>query len=170
MAWERGYYYRVRKVGGRVFRQYVGRGPVAEVVAQMDALEREQREAERAAWRAARAELDALDSPLNDLNDLADLVARPPWWPPASGSTSAANGGSDVANVTKPVEEVPTDHFPRREDRFLPPEKSLTAGAGWWQMPTSTSRLAAHVRVCPGPIRPGRAGPGRGSPAGAAPP
>jgi hypothetical protein len=76
MGWERGYYYRVRKVGGRVVREYVGSGRVAELVAQMDAIERERRETERAARRAKRAELDALDAPLKELNDLADSAAR----------------------------------------------------------------------------------------------
>jgi hypothetical protein len=37
MSWDRrGYYYRVRKVNGRVVREYVGAGRVAELVAQMD--------------------------------------------------------------------------------------------------------------------------------------
>src|SRR5262245_7488089 len=76
MGWDRGFYYRVRKVNGRVVREYVGRGPVAELVAQMDALERKQREAERAAWLAKRAEMEALDASLDELNDLADLLAH----------------------------------------------------------------------------------------------
>src|SRR5262245_30187039 len=76
MGWERGYYYRVRKVQGRVVRQYLGTGPVAALAAKMDASERREREAKRAALRAARAELDALDGPVNELDELADLVAR----------------------------------------------------------------------------------------------
>src|SRR5262249_28117638 len=75
MGWDRGFYYRVRKVNGRVVREYVGRGPVAELVAQMDILERQKRQAERAEQQAERAELEALDRPLNALNDLADLLA-----------------------------------------------------------------------------------------------
>jgi hypothetical protein len=76
MAWERGYYYRVRKVNGRVVREYVGAGKVAEMAAQLDALERHQREAEKARERVAREDLEALDASLNDLNDLAELLAR----------------------------------------------------------------------------------------------
>lgn len=76
MGWERGYYYRARKVNGRVVREYVGTGFVAELAAQMDASERREREIERAARRAERDELDALDAPLNELNTLADLVAK----------------------------------------------------------------------------------------------
>jgi cob(I)alamin adenosyltransferase len=76
MGWERGYYYRARKEGGRVVRQYVGKGTLAELAAETDAFERQRREAERAAWRAERAELEALDAPLAELNHLADLLAR----------------------------------------------------------------------------------------------
>jgi hypothetical protein len=77
MGWDKGRYYtRSKKVGGRVVRQYVGTGQIADLVAEMDALDRQRREAERAAWREERAELEALDAPLNQLNDLADLLAR----------------------------------------------------------------------------------------------
>jgi hypothetical protein len=77
MGWDRGRYYtRSKKVNGRVVRQYLGTGPVAEWAAQMDAAQRERREAERAALRAERAKLEALDAPLDELNDLAELVAR----------------------------------------------------------------------------------------------
>jgi hypothetical protein len=76
MAWERGYYYRVRKVNGRVIREYFGRGSLAELVAEEDAIERKRREAERAMRRAKQAELDALDAPVKELNAIADLLAR----------------------------------------------------------------------------------------------
>src|SRR5262249_47656120 len=76
MAWERGYYYRVHKVNGRVVREYIGKGCVAELAAQLDTLERQQRETDQATFRAAKAELDALDAPLIEFNDLADLLAR----------------------------------------------------------------------------------------------
>jgi len=76
MAWERGYYYRVRKEGGRVVREYFGKGEPAELMAQFDAINRADREAEREARRVKKAELEALDAPFNELNDLADLLAR----------------------------------------------------------------------------------------------
>jgi hypothetical protein len=75
MAWERGYYYRVRKINGRVVREYVGAGRVAELVAQLDAIEREERAATRAAWRAEKARLEALDADVAALIDLTDLAA-----------------------------------------------------------------------------------------------
>jgi hypothetical protein len=77
MAWDRGRYYtRSRKVNGRVVREYIGTGRVAELAAEMDAIQHQQREAEQAARRERRAELEALDVPFDELNDLAELVAR----------------------------------------------------------------------------------------------
>ncbi len=77
MGWEKGRYYtRSKKVNGRVVREYVGFGRVAELAAELDAIKRQQRQAERDALLAKRAELDALDAPLDELNDLADLLAR----------------------------------------------------------------------------------------------
>jgi hypothetical protein len=77
MGWERGRYYtRSKKVNGRVVREYIGTGRIAELVAQTDALERQQRVAELNARRAEQAEAEALNDLLNDLNDLADLAAR----------------------------------------------------------------------------------------------
>jgi hypothetical protein len=76
MGWERGYYYRARKVNGRVVREYVGAGRAAELAAQLDDWERQKRQAERAAFAAERTRLDALDVPLNELNELAELLAR----------------------------------------------------------------------------------------------
>jgi len=61
MAWERGYYYRVRKQGGRVI---------------LDAIQRADREAARQARRAEKAELDALDARVKELDELADLLAQ----------------------------------------------------------------------------------------------
>jgi hypothetical protein len=76
MPWDRGYYYRSRKVNGRVIREYVGRGRVAELVAQLDAVNRKEREARAAAWRAEKARLDALDASVAALIQLTDLLTR----------------------------------------------------------------------------------------------
>jgi hypothetical protein len=76
MGWERGYYYRVRKVGGRVAREYVGTGRVAELAAQLDALERERRQREALAVRQQKAGLAALDADQEALTRATDLLAR----------------------------------------------------------------------------------------------
>lgn len=77
MGWDKGRYYtRSRKVNGRVVREYIGTGEVAELAAQSDAIDRADREAERQARRAEKAELDALDASVKELDELADLLAR----------------------------------------------------------------------------------------------
>jgi hypothetical protein len=77
MGWERdSYYTRSRKVNGRVVREYVGAGRLAELAAQLDALDRDQRESDADARRAARAELDALAASLSELNRRCDLLTR----------------------------------------------------------------------------------------------
>jgi hypothetical protein len=59
VGWDKGRYYtRSRKDNGRVVREYIGTGPDAELIARMDALEREKRRAEQAVQRANRAELE----------------------------------------------------------------------------------------------------------------
>jgi hypothetical protein len=63
MAWQqRGdkrYLYRSVKRQGRVIREYVGTGPVAEAMAAVEAHERAQRQATRDTQRALLADLDA---------------------------------------------------------------------------------------------------------------
>ena len=76
MGWERGYYYRVRKVNGRVVREYVGAGKVAQLAAETDALERRERQLKDSEQRQKRDELEALDAELKHMNEMTDLVAR----------------------------------------------------------------------------------------------
>ena len=76
MAWERGYYYRVRKVNSRVVREYIGTGAVAELIAQKDALERERRQLEALEKRLEKEDLKALDDELKAVNERTDLAAH----------------------------------------------------------------------------------------------
>ena len=81
MGWEqreRGglYYTRSRRVDGRVVREYVGAGPLAEFAALRGAEERRQREEEERAWRAEYEHLEALEKPVEELCELADLLAH----------------------------------------------------------------------------------------------
>ena len=75
---ERGglYYTRSRKVGGRVAREYLGNGTLAELAARMDALERRRREEDVKAWRKKKERLEALEGPVEDLCEAAEALAR----------------------------------------------------------------------------------------------
>ena len=59
MGWERRgskrYYYQKRRIGDRVVSDYIGAGPVAELVALADENERQRREDERQQWQAEKA-------------------------------------------------------------------------------------------------------------------
>ena len=82
MGWEtrdscRGRYYtRSRKVAGRVVREYVGTGAVAELAAAADSLRRADRQAAMEARRAEEASWQAALAPLLELSRVADLMAR----------------------------------------------------------------------------------------------
>jgi hypothetical protein len=82
MAWEarsrgRGRYYtRSRKIAGRVVREYIGTGEVAEVAAAADALRRADRRAAAEARRAEDARWREALTPLLALCRAADLMAR----------------------------------------------------------------------------------------------
>jgi hypothetical protein len=81
MGWEerkRGghYYTRSRRVDGQVLKEYIGAGPLAQIAAERDALDRRQREEEASAWRAECERLEALEEPVEELCEVADLLAR----------------------------------------------------------------------------------------------
>lgn len=75
MSWEtRGnnrYYYKRRKVGGRVVAEYIGGGYLAEALAGLDEHERHERQRAAAEWRAV---VDADCRQVAALAELDDLV------------------------------------------------------------------------------------------------
>jgi hypothetical protein len=75
MSWKGRYYYRTRKIRGRVVREYFGAGPAAELAAQEDQRRRRQREAERAAWQAEKETLAELERAVSRLDEQVDLLA-----------------------------------------------------------------------------------------------
>jgi hypothetical protein len=80
MAWltkpsGRRYYYRRRKVGGRVVSEYIGSGYVADLAAQLDARDRLKQQAERERVRRDRAVQEELDEQVDEVGkQVTDLV------------------------------------------------------------------------------------------------
>jgi hypothetical protein len=76
MAWERGYYYQVRKVDGRVVRQYVGKGEIGELAARVDAFLRTERQAKAHTRKAEQEQLEAIESDVDRLCERSDHLVR----------------------------------------------------------------------------------------------
>jgi hypothetical protein len=115
MSWEtrsggRRYYFRARKVNGRVVKEYLGTGELAEALAALDALDREgaalRAEAERRE-RQRHADLDgavaefcrAVDAVVADALRLAGYHrhARGQWRRKRGNSTPDEHGRQDLA-------------------------------------------------------------------------
>ena len=77
MGWERGRYYtRSRRENGRVVREYIGSGPTAALIAEMDALDRDRRQTEAEDRKRLATALATLDAALDDFGARCDLLAR----------------------------------------------------------------------------------------------
>jgi hypothetical protein len=77
MAWERRrngrlYFYRARRIGGRVVKRYVGAGKAGEMAARMDA----ERRAERSEEMQWRQQFDLASRMLATLGEECDDLAR----------------------------------------------------------------------------------------------
>ena len=81
MAWEsreRGghYYTRSRRVNGRVVREYIGGGELAQIASENDDDRRTLRKAERQQQRAELERLEALAGPVGELCEVTEILAR----------------------------------------------------------------------------------------------
>ena len=81
MSWERRkrgghYYYRARKGGGRVVKDYVGAGPVAELMAAHDAQERAERLAATRLRREVRDRLTEIEQTVQAPHDAIESLLR----------------------------------------------------------------------------------------------
>lgn len=70
------YYYRKRRIGGRVVSEYMGGGDLAHLVAHWDSIKREGRDEERHNLTAKRAELMAEDKALADLEQTIGTLVQ----------------------------------------------------------------------------------------------
>jgi hypothetical protein len=68
------YFYSARKIDGRVVKTYHGRGPLAEVAADMDAGARARSVAEADAVRVERTRLEAPERSLRELDGACDVM------------------------------------------------------------------------------------------------
>jgi hypothetical protein len=73
---KRGYYYRSRREGGTVVRDYLGKGEIGGLMFQLDELQREKRKDDQEFARIVREESERLDQSVALLNELADLFAK----------------------------------------------------------------------------------------------
>jgi hypothetical protein len=81
VSWDRKqrggkYYYRSRRIDGKSMKEYVGRGPVAQLAARLDERERQDRRAEREALLVEQVRLAAADLAFMDARDLVELLVR----------------------------------------------------------------------------------------------
>jgi hypothetical protein len=83
VAWERRerggrYYTRSRRSpeDGRVLREYVGTGPLAEIVAEEDRTKRELAEAERKREKRDLERLEGLIAPVLELSEAAEILTH----------------------------------------------------------------------------------------------
>lgn len=160
MPWERGYYYRARKVSGRVVRQYLGAGDFAQLAYHSDALERQSREEAAAAVRREKAALAALDAKARESLEATRAVARAALM--AAGyhqhkrsEWRKKRGANDVSETTLPAgkpsgKPVTRDEFIALTTRLLKGDASavpafreaLRAGADPDMLLGAADRLA----------------------------
>ena len=81
MTWEtrngRGSYYtRSKRVDGKVVREYVGAGPAALVIAELDALDRKQRRQDQVMFKAEKEAQHIIDQKIDEESRLVKTLIK----------------------------------------------------------------------------------------------
>ena len=81
MAWEtrngRGSYYtRSKRIDGKVVREYIGTGPTALTIAELDALERKQRHQDQAKFKVEKEAQRIIDQKLEEEFTLIKTITK----------------------------------------------------------------------------------------------
>jgi hypothetical protein len=76
MAWDGPYYYRSRRVSGQVKNEYIGTGPLADMLALLDEMEREARQDEQEARQAEQERIVDADRDVDDLIQGVNVVVQ----------------------------------------------------------------------------------------------
>lgn len=72
MAWKRGYYYRNKRIDGKVVTEYLGSGYSAQLFDQLNQHAQAEAERKHQAWRAIQDEQQRLDQMIDAYGRLAD--------------------------------------------------------------------------------------------------
>ena len=78
MAWEkrgnRSYFYRKKRIGGKVKSEYVGAGEVAELIARREYLVKQCGDAAAEKQNRERIQADAIDEQINELSEINQIL------------------------------------------------------------------------------------------------
>ncbi len=75
MAWKNGYFYRNKRIGGKVVSEYLGNDLYAHLVQLQDDEKRQDAQEQRQAWQATVDADKALDAQLDDITALVNAYA-----------------------------------------------------------------------------------------------
>jgi hypothetical protein len=159
------YYYRSNRGGGQVFSKYIGRGPAAELIAEVDRLDALERRREAEAWRAEKEALDAEDLDRARRFGVVETVVRGAleavgykrhkrgaWrWPRMKTESSSGpprpTSPAPIAEIKDVLARVEAGDKPAerrlRELIALDPARMVEAAGGNLAVQVELSRLAA---------------------------
>ncbi len=75
MAWKNGYYYRNKRIGGKVVTEYIGNDLYAHLAQLQDDEKRQEAQAQRQEWQATVDAEQALDTMLDEVTALVNAYA-----------------------------------------------------------------------------------------------